>query len=184
MSKGGGKIEAIIGPMFSGKSTELLRLMRRYKMHMRVTVVKPRIDIRYDDIRVSTHDNVRADARVLERLADATEFADGFDVLLVDEGQFFEDLAEAALALCRLGKIVVVAALNGDFLQRPFDTVSKLIAVTDKLVFLTAICSCGRRAPHSARIGAQENDAVVQIGGAEMYQARCKLCIPEQKKPD
>lgn len=171
-----GRIELIEGPMYAGKSTELMRRMWRYRIHQRCVLVKPALDTRYDTLRVSTHDKISADARTLEKLADALAWAGEFDVLLVDEGQFFPDLANAAGALADEGKIVVVAALSGDFRRMPFEQVGLLGALADTKQMLAAVCACGRDAPFSKRIGAREGDAVVKIGGAETYVACCRVC--------
>lgn len=166
----------ILGPMFAGKSTELLRRMRRYRMHRRVVVVKPRVDTRYDELRVSTHDDVRADARAMDTLYEALAHLEEFDVLLVDEGQFFPDLAASADMLAEAGKIVVVSALSGDFLRRPFPQVALLVSMAERVETITAVCACGEDAAFSARIGAQDGDQVVKVGGAETYAARCRAC--------
>ena len=171
-----GRIELVLGPMFAGKSTELLRRMRRYSIHKRVAVVKPRVDTRYDAIRVSTHDDVRADARALDTLAEMLACVDEFDVVLVDEGQFFPDLADAADQLANAGKIVVVSALSGDFLRRPFPQVALLISLAEHVETITAVCACGEDAPFSARRGAADGDQVVKVGGAETYAACCRQC--------
>jgi thymidine kinase len=171
-----GRIELIKGPMFAGKSTELMRRMWRYRIHRRCALVKPASDTRYSTLRVSTHDKISADARVAERLGEALAWADEFDVLLVDEGQFFPDLADAAGGLADAGKTVVVAALSGDFRRAPFEQVARLEPLADSVLMLTAVCACGRDAPFSKRIGARDDDPVVKVGGAETYAACCRVC--------
>lgn len=171
-----GRIELITGPMFAGKSTELMRRMWRYRIHRRCALVKPASDTRYSTLRVSTHDKISADARVAGHLGEALAWADEFDVLLVDEGQFFPDLASAASRLADAGKIVVVAALSGDFRRMPFEQVSLVGALADSMLMLTAVCACGRDAPFSKRLGAKDDDPVVKVGGAETYVACCREC--------
>lgn len=173
-----GHIELILGPMFAGKSTELLRRARRYgHAKQRVLLVKPACDTRYGALRVSTHDMQSQDAVPLETLGAVWERRDEFDVLAVDEGQFFPDLAAACVRLADDGKIVVVSGLSGTFERVPFPQVAALTAHAEHVDLLLAVCDCGKDAPFSCLlcrdgVGADS----VKIGGKGDYAAVCRAC--------
>lgn len=173
-----GHIELILGPMFAGKSTELLRRARRYgHAKQRVLLVKPACDTRYGALRVSTHDMQSQDATPLETLAAVWERRDEFDVLAVDEGQFFPDLAAECGRLADAGKVVVVSALSGTFERVPFPQVAALAPLCERADLLSAVCDCGADAPFSRLL---RRDGVgadsVKIGGKGDYAAVCRAC--------
>lgn len=143
-------IQLLLGPMFAGKTSELLRLGRRHELAGRkVLYVKHLMDVRYmDGCYLHTHDGVKRDAIACRRLGDIEEeFHNngGKDVVCIDEGQFFEDLEQICLELASIHqKHVIVAALNATFRQRLFSSVAKLIPLVDDVQWLKAVCfRCG-----------------------------------------
>ena len=174
-----GWIEVIVGPMFSGKSEELIRRLRRAEIgKQRVQIFKPAIDLRYSKNGIVSHSGleisselVRTGDEILEKVAPRTE------VVGVDEAQFLgESVVEACVHLADLGKRVIVAGLDTDFMGRPFEPMPRLLAVAEEITKLLAICvRCGNPAVHTQRLGASEELIVVGAGG--MYEARCRRCF-------
>ncbi|CAJ0944554.1 unnamed protein product, partial [Mesorhabditis belari] len=159
-----GYIVCILGPMFSGKTTELIRIHDRYQIAKKSCVlVKYDGDVRYDAEFVTTHQQQKARG--------CTEI----EVVAIDEGQFFDDLSATCEQLAADGKIVIVAALNGDFRRRPFPEVSKLLSYANDIKSLSAVCMhCGTDAAYTFR---NTNEKQVEvIGGADLYQALCRTC--------
>jgi len=178
---GGGWIELIVGPMFSGKSEELIRRVNRSLIaRQRVQVFKPAIDARYIPEAVASHDGrslkavpVADTAGIRELLADDTQ------VVAIDEGQFFDEaVIVLALELADGGKRVILAGLDLDFRGEPFGPMPALLAHAEVVEKLTAICSCGRAATRTQRlIGGQPahyDDPVILVGAAERYEPRCR----------
>lgn len=170
-------ITLILGPMFASKSTALLAWERRSKFAKRnVVAFKHSIDTRYSTSdKIVTHDgNVLENAIVAENLMPFVEEAKKFDVVLVDEGQFFPDLLDFCSALPE--KHIVIAALSGDFQRKPFNPVVDIFAMADTIQHLCATCvRCGNDAPFSARITAETAQTVV--GGSDKYEPRCGQCF-------
>jgi thymidine kinase len=174
-----GWIEVIVGPMFSGKSEELIRRLRRAEIaRQRVQIFKPQIDQRYAANGIVSHsgldiaaDNVRNAAEVMERVAPRTE------VVGIDEAQFLgEELLDVCTKLADSGKRVLVAGLDTDYLGRPFEPIPRLLAIAEEITKLLAICvRCGNPAVHTQRLVASEELIVVGAGG--MYEARCRRCF-------
>lgn len=179
----GGRLELIVGPMFSGKSEELIRRVKRALIAgQRVQVFKPAVDDRYDAVRVASHDGRTLEAEAVEDVAamHARLEADA-QVVAVDEGQFFSDeLVEIALELSGSGKRVIVAGLDMDFRGEPFGPMPRLLAHAEAVEKLTAICRCGRAATRTQRlIGGQPahyDDPIVLVGAEETYEPRCREC--------
>ena len=173
----GGKIKLIIGPMFSGKSTMLTDTVRKFVYKgMKTVLVNFAADKRYDkEGKIVTHEQVKYNALSCYQLQDNFIELMKYDVIGIDEGQFFPDLVEVSETLCRNGKIVVVSALSGNFKMEPFDNVSKLISKADKIKLLKAYCYfCHKRAGFSLRT--VRNDKEILIGAADMYRPVCKAC--------
>ncbi len=180
---GGGWIEVVAGPMFSGKSEELIRRVTRAMIARQpVQVFKPLIDDRYDAIAVASHAGrtLRAEA-----VADAGDLRVRIDpitrVVAVDEAQFFGDgLVELALELADRGRRVIVAGLDLDFRGVPFGPMPELLAQAEIVEKLTAICRCGKAATRTQRLigghPAHEDDPVILVGAAEAYEPRCRAC--------
>ena len=172
-----GKIELILGPMFSGKSTRLIEVIRKYVYKAKKTImIKYFADQRYTEkSEVVTHDLIKYDSISCKILRDSFEKLKGYDVIGIDEGQFFPDLVEVCEELALLKKIVIVAALNGDFRMDPFPVISRLISKTDKIKLLKAYCfNCHKDAKFSLRI-VQSNETVL-IGAGEAYKPACRDC--------
>ena len=173
----GGKIKLIIGPMFSGKSTMLTDTVRKFVYKgMKTVLANFAADKRYDkEGKIVTHEQVKYNALSCYQLQDNFIELMKYDVIGIDEGQFFPDLVEVSETLCRNGKIVVVSALSGNFKMEPFDNVSKLISKADKIKLLKAYCYfCHKRAGFSLRT--VRNDKEILIGAADMYRPVCKAC--------
>jgi thymidine kinase len=177
-----GWIEVIVGPMFSGKSEELIRRLRRAEIgKQRVQIFKPVIDQRYSKNGIVSHSGleipselVTSGAEILEKVAPRTE------VVGIDEAQFLgESIVAEASHLAELGKRVIVAGLDTDFMGRPFEPMPRLLAVAEEIIKLLAICMrCGNPAVHTQRLVATEELIVVGAGG--MYEARCRRCFEPQ----
>ena len=177
-----GWIEVIVGPMFSGKSEELIRRLRRAEIgRQRVQIFKPVIDQRYSKNGIVSHSGleipselVSSGTDILEKVAPRTE------VVGIDEAQFLgESIVADCARLAELGKRVIVAGLDTDFLGRPFEPMPRLLAVAEEITKLLAICMrCGNPAVHTQRIVASEELIVVGAGG--MYEARCRRCFEPQ----
>lgn len=173
----GGKIKLIIGPMFSGKSTMLTDTVRKYVYKgMKTILVNYAADKRYDkEGKIVTHELVKYNALSCFNLQEHFDELMNYDVIGIDEGQFFPDLVEVSENLCKNGKIVVVSALSGNFKMEPFDNVSKLISKADKIKLLKAYCYfCHKRAGFTLRT--VQCDQEILIGAADMYRPACKAC--------
>lgn len=177
-----GRIELIIGPMFAGKTTELMRRIRREIYARRgCFVIKYDKDTRYSSTAMSSHD--RAELKVhaaVSRLADVGADWELFDVIGIDEGQFFPDLLEFATMAADHGKTVIISALDGDYRRQPFGQVCSLVPHCETIDKLTAVCMVCHTRPGSftrRTIQAEEQEL---IGGAEMYVAACRQCFGAQ----
>ena len=164
--------------MFSGKTTELMRRIRRYThAKKRCQVIKYSKDTRYDADLASTHDLQKCEAIGCAQLSELDEsLLQNVDVIGVDEGQFFgADIVEFADRYASRGKVVIVAALDATFERRPFGNILELIPYAEQVMKLNAVCMiCHREASFSKRIGSET--AVEVIGGAEKYAATCRSC--------
>ncbi|KAK9805146.1 hypothetical protein WJX72_001854 [[Myrmecia] bisecta] len=172
-----GSIELIIGPMFSGKSTELVRRVRRHKAAGRLCLlVNSRRDNRYSEGQaVVTHDKTELTATSIDCLAEVQNAAWQYSVIAVDEGQFMPDLVEFAELWANEGKTVIIAALDATFQRLPFKQVVELIPRAEEVSKLKAIChNCRKEAAFTKRI-APETD-VTLVGGADKYVAACRNC--------
>jgi len=171
-----GQIQLIFGPMFSGKSTELIRRLKRYQVaQYNVLIVKYAKDTRYDNTGIATHDKQTLPAVSATRLETLTDTADDYDVIGIDEGQFFTDVVEWTEAMANQGKIVMVAALDGTFQRKAFSTILQLVPLAEYVIKLNAVCmNCFGEAAFSKRIS--QDKEVEVIGGAEKYMAVCRKC--------
>lgn len=181
-----GTVELVVGSMFSGKSEELIRRIKREKYGRReVALFKPSIDNRYSVSEVVTHDGTSFPAHVVEDAMDILNIADteGVEVVGIDEAQFFpEELVLYVHQLAaRWGKDVIIAGLDTDFRGEPFPTMVPLMFRADELTKLRAKChSCGADASCTQRLsgGLPVLDGeVVSVGGQESYEARCRDCF-------
>ena len=180
-----GWIEVITGSMFSGKSEELIRRLRRAQIaRQKVQIFKPRFDTRYSDDHIVSHSDMRipsqqvADSKdLLEQVLPETE------IIGIDEGQFFDqDLPGVCNQLANMGKRVIVAGLDQDYLGKPFEPMPQLLAVAEYITKTLAICVvCGNPANHTQRLVASQDR--VLLGAQGTYEARCRHCYdPELSK--
>eukprot|EP01121_Diplochlamys_sp_Union-15-3_P020076 TRINITY_DN7713_c0_g1_i1.p1 TRINITY_DN7713_c0_g1~~TRINITY_DN7713_c0_g1_i1.p1 ORF type:complete len:198 (-),score=21.36 TRINITY_DN7713_c0_g1_i1:6-599(-) len=173
-----GEIQLILGPMFSGKSTELLRRIRRFTIAKRkCLVLKHNKDIRYTAEALSTHDRQEFVAVPCDKLLPLVDnkITDEYSVIGIDEGQFFSDIVQFCEQMANEGKTVIVAALDGTFERKPFGQVLQLIPLAESVVKLNAVCMiCLATASFSLRL--TRDKEVVQIGGTESYIAVCRKC--------
>lgn len=174
-----GWIEVICGSMFSGKTEELIRRLKRAAIaNQKVMIFKPLVDTRYDDYNIVSHDaNVIQSVPVQEafEIADICLHSDA-EVVGIDEAQFFDlALTEVCEKLALNGKRVIVAGLDMDYLGKPFGPMPQLLAVAEYITKLHAICMvCGNLASHSFRKQAI-NDQIV-LGAKDLYEPRCRIC--------
>jgi thymidine kinase len=188
----GGWIELVCGSMFSGKTEELLRRVRRAEIARKsVLIFKPVIDIRYGVERVASHNGiVRTDALPVQSAGDIlTCVQSTTEVIAIDEVQFFDwTIAEVCSTLAGLGKRVIVAGLDQDFRGEPFGPMPLLLALAEYVDKLHAICViCGGSASRTQRLidgrPARFDDPVILVGGSESYEARCRNCHDVPGKP-
>ena len=180
-----GWIECICGSMFSGKSEELLRRIKRGVIaKQKVLLFKPSIDNRYDENRVSTHNGNSYDSISIEKSSDILNFVKDtkYDIIGIDEIQFFDnDIAKIINKLADDGIRVIVAGLDMDFKAEPFHPMPEIMAISEMVTKLHAVCNkCGKEASRSQRLingkPAKYDDPVVVIGASESYEARCRHC--------
>lgn len=172
-----GWIEVICGSMFSGKTEELIRRLKRAKIaNQRVEIFKPKIDTRYDERKVVSHDDNSVLSVPIEHSSRLLELSDGFSVIGIDEAQFFDEaLPDVCQELARQGKRVIIAGLDMDFRGKPFGPIPNLLAVAEYITKVHAICQhCGNLATHSYRV--VQDDNTVMLGEKDSYEARCRTC--------
>ena len=180
---GGGHLELVAGPMFSGKSEELIRRVTRALIaKQRVQVFKPAIDDRYDTVRVASHNGRTLEATPIKDVEDlATQLESDSQVIAIDEAQFLDEtLIPLVLDLADEGKRVIIAGLDLDFRGEPFGPLPALLAQAEVVEKLTAICRCGRAATRTQRLigghPAHYDDPIILVGAAESYEPRCRSC--------
>nr|XP_045595564.1 thymidine kinase, cytosolic-like isoform X2 [Procambarus clarkii] len=177
LSNGGkGQIQIIFGPMFSGKTTELMRRLKRYQISKhQVLIIKYANDTRYDMNGIATHDQQVLPAISATQLKSLKEKALEYSVIGVDEGQFFPDTVEFAEEMANRGKIVIVAALDGTYQRSEFGNILHLVPLAESVVKLTAVCMiCYEEASYTKRTSTET--AVEVIGGCDKYIATCRRC--------
>ena len=185
-----GWIEAICGPMFSGKSEELMRRLRRAMIaRKRVQVFKPVIDKRYSEDEIVSHTEMRMKSEIVGVVSDIRNLLDWrTQVVGIDEANFLgPDLVEIATQLADSGKQVIVAGLDTDYMGRPFPPMPDLLTLAESITKTLAICvRCGNPAKHTQRL--VESSDLIVVGAAGMYEARCRRCfepgIPRQEYLD
>jgi thymidine kinase len=171
-----GRIEMICGPMFSGKTSELARQVRRHVIAARkCIVIRYAEDIRYSSDSISTHDKVTYPAISATVLGDVKKDVLGCDVIGIDEGQFFPDIWEFCTSMRNLGKIVIVSALDMNWLREDFPAISKLLGQCELSMKCKAVCVvCKQDATYSKRLTSETTLKV--IGGSDKYAAVCLRC--------
>ena len=181
-----GWIEAICGPMFSGKSEELMRRLRRAMIaRKRVQVFKPAIDQRYSSAEIVSHSDLRMKSQVIQQASEILPQLDPrTEVVGIDESNFFgPDLVEVATQLADSGKQVMIAGLDTDYMGRPFPPMPDLLSLAESITKTLAICMrCGNPAKHTQRL--VESSDLIVVGAGGMYEARCRRCfepgVPKQ----
>jgi thymidine kinase len=172
-----GWIEVICGSMFSGKTEELIRRMKRAQIaNLKTEIFKPVIDNRYDAVNVVSHDENAIVSQPVQHSQNIVLLAHGVDVVGIDEAQFFDDgLINVCEKLALGGVRVIVAGLDMDYLGKPFGPMPQLLAVADYITKLHAICvHCGNIASISYRKTKQSGQVV--IGELDIYEPRCRVC--------
>lgn len=172
-----GRIEVVCGSMFSGKTEELIRRLKRAKFaRQRVEIFKPAVDVRYSDSEVVSHDSNSITSTPTDTSASILLFTSEIDVVGIDEAQFFDDgLVDVCNELANNGIRVIIAGLDMDFKGRPFGPMPQLCAIADEVSKMHAICmKCGELASFSHRMVA--NDRQFMLGETEAYEPLCRSC--------
>ena len=177
-----GRIEVIVGPMFSGKSEELIRRLKRARIaRQRVACFKPDIDLRYHRTSIASHSSQTHEACTVanvERLREALfDQLHEVEVVGIDEAQFFDQsIIPLTMELVHLGKRILIAGLDTTFTAEPFGPIPALMAIADEVTKLSAVCMvCGAPAIHTQRLG--QSQELVVVGAAGLYEARCRACF-------
>ncbi|MGB0863126.1 MAG: thymidine kinase [Saprospiraceae bacterium] len=173
-----GWVEVICGSMFSGKTEELIRRLKRARIaNQKVEVFKPTIDTRYDEKKIVSHDSNAVLSTPVKKSKKILELSKVADVVGIDEAQFFDlELVEIAQKLALDGKRVIIAGLDMDYKGVPFGPMPGLLAVAEYITKVHAICSrCGGLATYSYRLN-EEADTQVLLGEKDRYEPRCRVC--------
>lgn len=177
-----GWIEVVCGSMFSGKTEELIRRLKRAQIaNLKVEIFKPAVDTRYDVMDIVSHNETRIPSTPVEHSQQILLLANEVDVVGIDEAQFFdEEMPQVAEKLAGTGIRVIVAGLDMDFQGRPFGPMPQVLAMADYVTKLHAICmSCGDIAQFSFRKTIEE--ATVLLGERDVYEPRCRHCYQQGK---
>lgn len=172
-----GWVEVICGSMFSGKTEELIRRLKRARIaNLKVEIFKPAIDTRYDEVKIVSHDENAIQSTPIESSLKILLLAQDVDVVGIDEAQFFDaEITNVCELLALRGTRVIVAGLDMDFKKQPFGQMPNLLAVADYITKLHAICVvCGNIANYSYRRSQQ--GAQVMLGEKDVYEPRCRHC--------
>jgi len=174
-----GWIEVVVGPMFSGKSEELIRRLRRAEIaRQRVQIFKPAIDERYSADEIVSHNGLGIQSECVSKANEVmAKVLPRTEVVGIDEAQFLgEEIVDVCTQLANLGKRVIVAGLDTDYLGRPFEPMPRLLAMAEEITKLLAICvRCGNPAVHTQRL--IESDELIVVGAQGAYEARCRRCF-------
>ncbi len=181
-----GWIEVIVGSMFSGKSEELIRRLKRASIaRQNVQVFKPKIDDRYSKEEIASHSGIKLKSKPVSTAKELLKHVKAeTEVIGIDEGQFFDtELTAIANQLADQGKRVIIAGLDQDFMGKPFEPMPQLLAIAEFITKTHAICvKCGDTANYSQRTF--ESEALVEVGASGKYEARCRQCfVPHSDKP-
>jgi thymidine kinase len=177
-----GCVEVICGSMFSGKTEELIRRLKRARIaRQKVEIFKPKFDTRYDEINVVSHDSNFIHSTPVESSSRILLLANDVEVIGIDEAQFFDDeLPQVCETLANRGIRVIVAGLDMDYLGKPFGPIPNLMAMAEYVTKVHAICmKCGNLANHSHRtVG---SDSRILLGEQDSYMALCRSCFNEER---
>jgi len=184
MPKETGWIEVIAGCMFSGKTEELIRRLRRAKIaKQNVKIFKPRIDNRYSHSDIVSHSEQSLPSILIDDINEVLKYSDDAEVIGIDEAQFFSsDIVEICNKLANEGKRVIIAGLDQDYRGIPFEPMPQLLAIAEYITKTLAICVvCGNPADKTQR--KTESSERVIVGASDIYEARCRKChyIPKEK---
>lgn len=183
MQRRKGWIEVVCGSMFSGKTEELIRRLKRAKIaKQRVEIFKPAIDKRYDDISVVSHDSNSIISTPVENASSILLLANEVDVVGIDEAQFMDmEIIDVCNQLANKGIRVIVAGLDMDFLGKPFGPMPALMSIAEYITKVHAVCvQCGNLANHSHRITLEKN--LVLLGEKDSYEPLCRDCFVESNQ--
>ena len=172
-----GCVEVICGSMFSGKTEELIRRLKRAQFaNQKIAIFKPTIDNRYSDVDVVSHDLHSITSTPVDSPVKMLGVPDDVQVVGVDEAQFFDDsIVEVVQTLANRGVRVIIAGLDTDFLGKPFGPMPSLMAIAEDVQKVHAICvKCGALANHSHRLSASTN--LVELGEKDVYEPLCRQC--------
>ncbi len=178
-----GWIEVICGCMFSGKTEELIRRLRRAQIgKLKVAIFKPKTDTRYSAEHIVSHSEQALASYAVEKAQEILDKVGDAQVVGIDEGQFFSaDLVDVCEALANQGKRVIVAGLDQDYRGKPFEPIPHLLAVAEYITKTLAICVvCGNPADRTQRKTAQHDR--VLVGAKDIYEARCRACFEPPAK--
>lgn len=173
-----GCIEVVCGSMFSGKTEELIRRLRRAQFaNQKIAIFKPQIDTRYSDVEVVSHDLHKIESVPIKDAAEMLDVPEGTQVVGIDEAQFFgPNLVEVCQALANRGIRVIAAGLDTDYLGKPFGPIPALLAVAEDVQKVHAICvKCGALANHSHRLS--RSHKLVVLGEKDVYEPLCRECF-------
>ena len=185
IAKKAGSIEVICGSMFSGKTEELIRRMKRAQFaKQKVEIYKPCIDVRYSEDKVVSHDAHSIPSTPIDTPAKMLEMSADVEVIGIDEAQFFDNsIVEVVQTLANRGVRVIIAGLDTDFLGKPFGPMPALMAVAEDIQKVHAICvKCGSPANHSHRLSKSEE--LVVLGETDIYEPLCRHCYNEAQKEE
>ncbi len=177
-----GWIEVITGSMFSGKTEELIRRLKRAKIaRQKVEIFKPEVDKRYDEVNVVSHDQNAIPSTPVQSSSQILMYLSDVDVIGVDEAQFFDNqLADVCNQIANAGIRVIVAGLDMDYLGKPFGPIPSLMATAEYVTKVHAVCiACGNLAQHSHRT--VTNEKLVVLGEKDSYEPLCRHCFREKK---
>ena len=178
--KKAGSVEVICGSMFSGKTEELIRRLKRAQFaKQKVEIYKPCVDVRYSEDQVVSHDSHSIPSTPIDSPASMLLLSSDVEVVGIDEAQFFDDtLVDVVQTLANRGIRVIIAGLDTDFLGKPFGPMPALMAIAEDIQKVHAICvRCGSPANHSHRL--VKNDALVVLGEKDEYEPLCRHCYNE-----
>ena len=176
-SRGQGWIEVITGSMFSGKTEELIRRLKRARIaKQKVEIFKPRMEVRYSVEEVVSHDENAIHSTPVDSASNILLLASGVEVVGIDEAQFFDDaLVDVCNQLADSGIRVIIAGLDMDFRGVPFGPMPKLLAIAEYVTKVHAICvRCGSLANHTHRLSAE--DKLIVLGETDIYEPLCRAC--------
>lgn len=180
-----GRIEIVCGSMYSGKTEELIRRLKRAGIaRQKVEIFKPDTDIRYDETAVVSHNDNRIPSTPVPAAVNILLLASEADVIGIDEAQFFDEgLVEVCTILANRGKRVIVAGLDMDFRGMPFGPIPKLMAIAEEVTKVHAVCmDCGYTANFSHRLNDNEN--LVLLGEKDLYVPLCRECVSLRSKSE